>query len=143
MYLDIPSIKDESDGGRKHWAMLVDEATKYKHSFFLKTKLDQIEMISSWLKGLKDKYKIQVNVICSNNAGENKILEEKCYVEGLGIIFEYTATGTQQRNAYVERAFPTRMGQARAMMNFAGFTTKKCKQLWCEVANTVTMLDRC
>ena len=32
------------------------------------------------------------------------------------------------------------MGQARAMMNFAGFTTKKCKQLWCEVANTVTML---
>ena len=33
------------------------------------------------------------------------------------------------------------MGQARAMMNFAGFTTKKCKQVWCEVANTVTMLD--
>ena len=84
------------------------------------------------------KYKIQVKIIHSNNAGENKKLEEKCCVEGLGIIFEYTATGTQQQNAYVGRAFPTRMGQARAMMNFAGFTTKKCKQLWCEV--TVTML---
>ena len=140
MYLDIPSIKDESDGGRKHWAMLVDEATKYKHSFFLKKKLDQIEMISSWLEGLKDKYKIQVKIIHFNNAGENKKLEEKRNVEGLGIIFEYTATGTQQQNTYVERAFPTIMGQARAMMNFAGFTTKKCKQLWCEVANTVTML---
>ena len=101
MYLDITSIKDESVGGRKHWAMLVDEATKYKHSFFLKKKLDQIEMISSWLKGLKDKYNIQVKFICSNNAGENKELEEKCYVEGLGIIFEYTATGTPQQNAYV------------------------------------------
>ena len=27
------------------------------------------------------------------------------------------------------------------MMNFAGFTTKKHKQLWCEVANTAMMLD--
>ena len=34
MYLNISPIKDESIGGRKHWAMLVDEATKYKHSSF-------------------------------------------------------------------------------------------------------------
>ena len=27
------------------------------------------------------------------------------------------------------------------MMNFAGFTTEECKQLWCEVASTATMLD--
>ena len=27
------------------------------------------------------------------------------------------------------------------MMNFAGFTTEKRKQLWCEAANTATMLD--
>ena len=33
------------------------------------------------------------------------------------------------------------MGRARAMMNFAGFTTEKRKQLWCEAAITVTMLD--
>ena len=33
------------------------------------------------------------------------------------------------------------MGRARAMMNFAGFTTEKRKQLWCEAANTATMLD--
>ena len=26
-------------------------------------------------------------------------------------------------------------------MNFAGFTTEKHKQLWCEVASTATMLD--
>ena len=31
MYLEMSSIKDESFGGRKHWAMLVDEATKCKH----------------------------------------------------------------------------------------------------------------
>ena len=59
----------------------------------------------------------------------------------MGIIFEYTATGTPQQNAYVERVFPMIMGRARAMMNFAGFTKEKRKQLWCEAANTATMLD--
>ena len=58
MYLDISSMKDERIGRRKHWAMLVDEVTRYKHSFFLKKKLDQIEMISSLLKGYKDKIKL-------------------------------------------------------------------------------------
>ena len=32
------------------------------------------------------------------------------------------------------------MGRARAMMNFAGFTTEK-KTARCEAANTATMLD--
>ena len=49
--------------------------------------------------------------------------------DGFCIIFEYTGTGTSQQNAYVERAFPTIMGRARAMMNFAGFTTSKRRQL--------------
>ena len=78
MYLDISSIRHESLGGRRHWAMLVDEATRCKHSFFLKKKSDQVEMISSWLKGLKDKHRIQVKFIHCDSAGENKKLEEKC-----------------------------------------------------------------
>ena len=99
IYLDISSIRDESFGRRKQWAMLVDKATKCKHSFFLKKKSDQIEMISSWLKGLKDKYKIQVSFIQCDNTGEKKKLEEKCSTEGLGTIFEYTVTSTPQQNA--------------------------------------------
>ena len=39
MYLDISSMKDESLGGRRHWAMLVDEATRCKHSFLLKEEI--------------------------------------------------------------------------------------------------------
>ena len=33
------------------------------------------------------------------------------------------------------------MGRARAMMNFAGFTTEKREQLWCEADSTATTLD--
>ena len=91
---------------------------------------------------MKDKYEIQVRFISCDNAGEHKKLEEKCNAEGLGIIFEYTMTGTPQRNAFVERAIPMIIGQARAMMNLAGFTTKTHKQFWCEVANTAMMLDK-
>ena len=38
MYLDISSMRKPSMGGRQHWVMLIDEATKYKKSFFLKKK---------------------------------------------------------------------------------------------------------
>ena len=34
MYLDISSMRKPSMGGRQHWVMMVDEATKYKKSFF-------------------------------------------------------------------------------------------------------------
>ena len=43
----------------------------------------------------------------------------------------------------VDRAFVTAMGRARAraMMNHAGFTMAKRQQLWCEEAQTATMMD--
>ena len=47
---------------------MVDEATKYKKSFFLKKKNDQIEVIIDWLKELKNKFKIKVQRIRMDNA---------------------------------------------------------------------------
>ena len=49
-------------GGRQHWVMLVDEATKYKKSFFLQKKNEQVEPIIDWTKALKARHKIQVNL---------------------------------------------------------------------------------
>ena len=45
MYLDISSMRKPSMGGRQHLVMLVDEATKYKKSFFSKKKNEQVEPI--------------------------------------------------------------------------------------------------
>ena len=52
MYLDISSMRKPSLGGSQHWVMLVDEATKYKKSFFLKKKNEQVEPIIDWIKAL-------------------------------------------------------------------------------------------
>ena len=125
MYLDISSMRKPSMGGRQHWVMLVDEATKYKKSFFLKKKNERVEPIIDWIKALKARHKIQVKIIRCDNAGENKVLERESDKKELGIIFEYTAPGTPQQNGVVERAFVTLMGRARAMMNHAGFTMAK------------------
>ena len=141
MYLDISSMRKPSMGGRQHWVMLVDEATKYKMSFFLKKKKKQFEPIIDWAKSLKARHEIQVKIIRCDNAGENKVLEKESDKNELGINFEYTAPGTPQQNGVVERAFATVMGRARAMMNHAGFTLKKRQQLWCEAAQTATLLD--
>ena len=41
----------------------------------------------------------------------------------------------------VERAYVTVMERASAMMNHAGFAMAKRQQLWCEAAQTPTLLD--
>ena len=90
---------------------------------------------------MKARHKIQVKIIRCDNAGENKVLERESDKNELGIIFEYTAPGTPQQNGVVERAFVTVLGRARAMINHAGFTMAKRQQLWCEAAQTATVLD--
>ena len=66
MYLDISSMRKPIMGGRQHWVMLVDEATKYKKSFFLKKKNDQVKPIIDWMKRLKVRHEIQVKLIRCN-----------------------------------------------------------------------------
>ena len=141
MYLDISSMRKPIMGGRQHWVILVDEVTKYKKSFFLKKKNEQLKFIVDWIKPLNARHEIQVKIIRCDNSGENKALETESDKNELGIVFEYTATRTPQQNGLVERAFVTVMGCARAMMNHAGFTMAKRQQLWCEAAQTATVLD--
>ena len=140
MYSDISSMRKPTMGGRQHWVVLVDEARKYKKSFFLKKKNEHVEPSIDWTKALKARHEIQVKIIRCDNAGENKFLERESDKNELGIIFEYTAPGTPQQNGVVERAFVIVMGRARAMMNHAGFTMAKRQQLWCEAAQTATLL---
>ena len=84
---------------------------------------------------------IQVKIIRCDNAGVNKVLERESDKNEMEITFEYTAPVTPQQNVVVERAFVTVMGQSRAMMNHAGFTMAKRQHLWCEAAQTTTLLD--
>ena len=141
LFIDISSFKHESMGGKRHWVIVVDEFSNCSHSFFLKRKSEQIEMIPIWIKELKAKYGIDIKYIRLDNSGENKSLQKECDKQNLGIIFEFTAPGTPQQNSVVERKIPTLMGRSRAMMLTAGFSQQDKRKFWCEVISTATKLD--
>ena len=141
LFINISSFKHESMGGKRHWLIVVDEFSDCSHSFFLKRKSDQIELLPVWMKELKAKYGIDIKYIRLDNSGENRSLQKECDKQNLGIIFEFTAPGTPQQNSVVERKIPTLMGRSRAMMITAGFSQQDKRKFWCEVISTATKLD--
>ena len=97
MYLDISSMRKPSMGGRQHCMMLVDEATKYKKSFFVKKKNEQVESIIDRIKALKARHKIQVKIIRCDNTGENKVLERESDKNELRLILSIQPQGHHSR----------------------------------------------
>ena len=148
LFIAISSFKHESRGGgggggvgERHWLIVADEFSDCSHSFILKRKSDQIDMIPIWFKELKAKYGIDIKYVRLDNSGENKSLQKECDKKNLGIIFEFTAPGTPQQNSVVERKIPTLMGRSQAMMLTAGFSQQDKRKFWCEVISTATELD--
>ena len=140
VFIDICSFKQVSRGGNRHWLIVVDEFSDCTHSFFLKKKSDQIQIMLRWIRGLSKKYKIEIKRIRLDSSGENRNLQKECDKANLGIIFEFTAPGTPQQNSVAER-IPMLMGRARAMLIQAGIDSKGKGEFWCEVISTATKLD--
>ena len=142
VFMDIYSFKQVSKGGNRHWLVVVDEFSDYTHSFFLKRKSDQIQMMLIWIRTLSKKHNIEIKRIRLDNSGENRSLQKECDKANLGITFEFTAPGAPQQNSVVERRIPRLMGRARAMLIQAGIESKYKGEFWCEVISTATKLDK-
>ena len=76
---------DPSAGGKKHWLLIVDEATDYTHSFFLKKTSDLVETMIIWIKNLFMKHHIRIKTSRLGNSGENRMLQAKTNQQNLGI----------------------------------------------------------
>ena len=137
LYIDISSIKGESFGGSKFWALIIDDCTNYIWSYFMNKKSSLKEKITSLILELKDQG-IKVKILRCDDAGENKALEDECKSKGLGITFEYSGPRTPQRNGKVERKFQTLYGRIRAMLNGAGLQEEMRSGIWAECASTAT-----
>ena len=131
LFIDKSSFKHESMGGKRHWLIVVDEFSDCSHSFFLKRKSDQIELLPIWIQELKAKYGIDIKYIRLDTSGDNRSLQKECDKQNLGIIFEFTAPSTPQQNSVVERKIPTLMGRSRAMMLTPGFSQQDKRNFWC------------
>jgi len=94
LFLDISSTEYTSYGKSKFWLLVMDDATDYCWSFFLKAKSDTAEVMVNFIKRLKDTEGITVKNIHCDNAGENKAFQSHAEQARLGLKFEYTARKT-------------------------------------------------
>ena len=132
VFIDICSFKQVRRGGNRHWLIVVDEFSDCTHSFFLKRKSDQTQIMLMWIRGISKKHNIEIKRIRLDNSGENRSLQKECDKANLG---------TPQQNSVAERRIPTLMGRARGMLIQAAIESKYKGEFWCEVISTATKLD--
>ena len=60
IFIHMSSMMYPGAGGKKHWLLIVDEATDYTHRFFSKKKSDMIKIMLIWIKTLFKKYHIRL-----------------------------------------------------------------------------------
>ena len=68
---DVSSIKAKSFGGSKFCLLIVDDATGFAWSYFLKKKSEVPEKVVHLIKHLKKKIGCDVKFLICDNAGEN------------------------------------------------------------------------
>ena len=140
LYVDISSIKGESYGGSKFWALVVDDYSGYCWSYFLNHKSDLKVKLVELIVELRD-LKKNVKFLRLDDAGENFALEKACKQQQLGVTFEFSGPRTPQRNGKVERKFQTLYGKIRAMFNASGIDGEIRHGLWAECASTASFYE--
>jgi len=99
LFLDISGqMRHPTKGGRKFWAMLMDEKTSRKWSFFLKEKSELSDAVFPTIQRIIKSGK-SVKYLRLDNAGENKILVDKLKKSHPMITIEYVPARTPQYNA--------------------------------------------
>ena len=121
MHLDCATVKVNDEKGTKSvWRIMVKERTGMKDTEFFKTKDGTVEPTVEQLHQCKTEG-ISPTVLCMDNAGENKLSQDRAESADwkLGLSYEFTARRTPQQNSIAEVAFTTITGQATAMMDAA------------------------
>ena len=107
LFFDISSHLTLTFGGKKHWLLVIDDSSNYVWRFFLKEKSDLADIMLGLIENLKDKYNLQVQYLCCDDAGKNITFKKACKQEGLRVDFKYTAPGMPQQNGCIEWKFPS------------------------------------
>jgi hypothetical protein len=145
IHIDISTVKQKKgmpEAIKPNWRILVDARTQLKFSDFYPKKNDMVEPTCQLFKKWEQEG-MPVKVVRLDNAGENKLLQDRCESKDwkLGIKFEFTARDTPQQNSLAEVAFATIANRGRAMMYQANIPYKLRFKVWTEAFKTATLLD--
>ena len=144
IFLDTTSIKIRSFGGSKFWLVIVDDATSFTWSIFLKTKSEQVPRLMTFVRKMKARGTPVKKIRC-DNAGENKSLQAACLAAGdpdvVNIVFEFTPRDSPEYNGKAERKIAVLHSRNRVMLNAAHLSKKLHDSLWAESGATVTDVE--
>ncbi len=136
LFVDVRSLPNESLAGSRYWILIVDNATRYKWSYFIRTKDELVNTMGRFL--IKKLNNHGIKYLRCDNAGENMKLSNVC--DRYGIEIEYTAPNTPQQNGVMERGFVIIRQRAVAMMHYLNLDEEEKKLLWAEALPTSTLL---
>jgi hypothetical protein len=145
MYLDISTAKDkkgEPKITKNNWRIMVDKSTKLKISHFYAKKDGVCETTCELIKKLKE-MEIEIKILRMNNAGENKLLQQRCESKDwqFAMKYEYTGRYTPHHNHMAELGFTTLENKGRALTVRANIPMNKRYLLFREAFKTATYLD--
>ena len=145
VYLDISTIRNKTGMPlikKNNWRIIVDELTGLKFSDFFATKDGMVEPTCVKINLWKEKG-LPVNTVRLDNAGENKLLQQRASSADwkLGLEFEFTARDTPQQNSIAEVAFRTIANKGRALMTAANLPEELRFRLFAEAFQAATLLD--
>jgi hypothetical protein len=105
---------------------MVDESTNLKISHFYAKKDGMIEPTCELIKKLKN-MEIEIKILRMDNAGENKLLQQRCESKDwhFAIHYEYTGRDTPQHTHMAELGFATLGNKGRALMVRANIPMNK------------------
>ncbi len=129
---------------RKHWRLIVDEATGKKWEDFTATKIGMVERTCEFMNKMKARG-VPIRCIRLDLGGENIALEKRVQSvdwQGLQPVeFEFTSRDTPQHNSLAELGFPNMSGKARALMGSANVPLDMRGKVAIEAIKCAVQLD--
>ncbi|GJW62838.1 retrovirus-related pol polyprotein from transposon TNT 1-94 [Tanacetum coccineum] len=124
-------IRVDSINGKRYILVIMDDYSRYKWVYFLRSKDETLEIIKKFITQAQLNYKAKVCKIRTDNGTEFKNTTLKAHYEKLGIMQQFSIARTPQQNGVVERRNRTLVEDARTMLIFSRLP----KFLWAEVLN--------
>ncbi|KMQ87289.1 integrase core domain protein [Lasius niger] len=132
-------LPEPSIGGARFFVTFVDEASDYRHVFFLRHKNDVYEKFKEFDRMVENKFGHKLQVLHTDNGREYYNEDMRQYLKSRGICMENSAPYTPEQNGKAERENRTIMESARTMIKQRNLP----KALWAEAVNTaVYILNR-
>lgn len=121
-------MEQESLGGMKYFITFIDDYTRRVHVYFLKNKLNIVEVFKDYKNKVENEHERKIKVIRSDNGKEycNSIFEN--FLHKHGIEHQTSAPYSPQQNGLAERMNRTLVERAKCML----FDAQLAKQFWAE-----------